>query len=264
MITLVARSFGRIAGPFAAILMVLSGFQLALVAVAASLARSGNFDRLAQIVPAALQPAIAPALTSFGRMTTVGYFDVLIVMLVAQWAIYVATEPAGEIESGLVDLLLARPMPRNRLVTRSLVVMIASTAMLTLAMGVGTLVGLSLLAPPGTAWPEVRVVLLMMAHLMLVAWCFGAAGLAAAGWARRRASALAPVAIAAVALYLVDVLGLWWKPAEALAHLSPSFYFHGGPILAGTADSVRNLSVLGVATVSATALAYWRFGRRDL
>lgn len=261
---LVARSFGRIAGPFVAIVAVLFAFQIALITVAASFARAGNFDRLAQLVPPALQMAVAPALTSFGRMTTIGYFDALIVMLVVQWAIFVATEPAGEIESGLVDLVLARSIPRNRLITRSLIVMTASTLMLTLGMGLGTWLGLVLLAPEGAAWPETRIVLSMIAHLTMVGWCYGAAALAASGWARRRASALAPVAIAAIGLYLVDVLGLWWRPAERLAHLSPSFYFHGGPILAGRADPVRNLTVLGAATVAATVLAYWRFGKRDL
>jgi ABC-type transport system involved in multi-copper enzyme maturation permease subunit len=261
---LVARSLGRVAAPWGAILAVLSGFQVALIAVAASLSSAGEFDRLANIVPSALRPVLGPALMSFGGMTLLGYFDVLIVMIVVQWAIYVSTEPAGEVETGLVDLLLARPIPRHRLVTRSLVVTFGSTLALTLAMGLGTWMGLLLLAPPGDAWPESRLLVLMIAHLTAVAWCFGAAGVAASGWARRRASALAMVAIASMVLYLVDFLGLWWSPMAAVARLSPFFYFHGGPLIAGTADAVRNLTVLGGATIAAVGVAYWRFERRDL
>lgn len=39
-----------------------------------------------------------------------------------QFASYVAAKPAGDVELGLVDLVLARPVPRHRLVTRSLIV----------------------------------------------------------------------------------------------------------------------------------------------
>jgi ABC-2 type transport system permease protein len=261
---LVLRSFGRVSSPFLSLLAILSGFQVALVAMASAFAESGNFERLVALVPAVLAPAISPALTSFDRMLTIGYFDVLIVMLVVQWAIYVGTEPAGEIESGLVDLVLARPVPRHRLVTRTLVVMMTTTLLLALGMLVGMLLGLMTLAPPDAPWPEGRLVRLMITHLTLVAWCFGAAALAVSGWARRRASAVAVVSIGAVALYLVDFLGLWWTPAEAVARFSPFFYFHGGTLIAGTADPVRNVLVLGSLTVSASLVAYARFARRDL
>ena len=264
MTALVARSLGRVAAPLVAILTVLSAFQVALIAVAASLSNAGEFERLAQIVPAALRPALGPALASFGTMTMLGYFDVLIVMIVVQWAIYVSTEQAGEVEAGLFDLLLARPLPRHRLVTRSIVVTLGSTLALTLAMGAGTLIGLWLLTPPGAAWPETRLVLLMMAQLTAVAWCFGAAGVAVSGWMRRRASAIAIVAIASMLLYLIDFLGHWWGPIDIVARLTPFYYFHGGPIIAGNSDPARDLAVLGTATLSCIVLAYWKFERRDL
>lgn len=264
MRTLVARSFGRVAAPFFAIAALLTGFQVMLIAVAASFAASGEFDRLGALVPAVLQPALAPALTSFGSMTTLGYFDVLIVMMVVQWAIYLGTEPAGEVESGLVDLILARPLPRHRVVTRTLIVTLGSTTAMTLAMGVGTLGGLWLFAPANVAWPSVRTVLVMIAHLSLIGWCFGAFGLAASGWFSRRASAIAAVAISSMAMYLIDFLGLWWSPMQWLGRLTPFYYFHGGPILAGTSDPAVNLPVLGLATVAGAIVAYWRIGKRDL
>lgn len=264
MIALVARSLGRVAAPLGALVAVLFGFQVALIAVAASFSRSGEFERLAQIVPAALRPALAPALTSFGSMAALGYFDAIIVLMVVGWAIYVATEPAADVESGLVDLVVARPVPRHRLITRSAVVSFGSTLALTLAMGIGTLTGLWLLAPPGVAWPEGRLLWLMISHLTLLSWCVGAAALAVSAWTRRRAAALAVVSIASMALYLVDSLGLWWSPMEMAARLTPFYYFHGGPLIAGTSDPAQNLTVLGIATIVALAVAYWRFETRDL
>jgi ABC-2 type transport system permease protein len=261
---LVGRSLGRIAAPFAGVLLILTGFQIALIAVAATFSESGNFERLSQLVPSVLQASLAPALISFDRMTTLGYFDALIVMMLVQWAIYVATEPAGDVEDGIVDLVLARPVPRHLLVTRTFIVMVATTTLLALAMLLGTVSGLALLAPANSSWPNGSTLLLMASHLTMVAWCFGAAGLAASAWTRRRTAAIAIVAIASVAAYLIDFLGLWWSPMETLARLTPFFYFHGGPLLAGTDNPLRNLSVLAGITAAFTICAYVRFQRRDL
>jgi hypothetical protein len=140
----------------------------------------------------------------------------------------------------------------------------ASTTAIVAAMCVSTLAGLLLLAPAGVAWPETRVWILMAAHLTLTAWSFGAIGLAAACWARRRGAAIATVAMTAIALWLLDFLGLLWPAAAVASRLSPFYYFHGGWILAGTAHSGRDLVVLGAITAAATSVAYWRFARRDL
>ena len=61
------------------------------------------------IAPTFVLQLMGPALTSFRGMVLFVYVDPLIVMLVVQFAIYLATEPAGEVESSLVDLVLARP-----------------------------------------------------------------------------------------------------------------------------------------------------------
>jgi hypothetical protein len=113
-------------------------------------------------------------------------------------------------------------------------------------------------------WPSVSVVATMAAHLALVAWCFGAAALAASGWARRRGSAIFVIAVAAIALYLIDFLATMWRPLEPLARLSPFHYFRGGEILAGTANAAQDLLVLGAFTVTGIGLAYFRFSTRDL
>ena len=264
MITLVARSFGRIARLLCAILVVLVGFQIALTAAAASFATAGDFDRLSQLTPAFIQQTLGPVLTSFQGMVTVGYFDALIVMLFVQFAIYLAAEPAGEIESSLVDLVLARPIPRHWLVTRSLLVMISTTVAFAGAMALGTWLGLLWLAPDGVQWPAPRTVLSFIAYLTIIAWCFGSASLAASGWARRRGAAQAVIAVAAMVAYLIDLLGMMWPPMRTVARISPFHYFHGSTILAGTADPVQDLGILGTLTVVGIVLAYWKFQRRDL
>src|SRR5476651_1075952 len=111
-------------------------------------------------------------------------------------------------------------------------------------MGIATWLGLHALAPEGALWPTPRVVLTLIAHLVMVAWCFGAAALAAAAWARRRAWAQGTVALAAVALYLVDFLGSLWAPLRRFGRLSPFHYYQGSAILDGTANTALNLAIL--------------------
>jgi len=264
VLTLLRRTVERVTLLLIVLTALLAAFQVALVATGASLADGGGFERLAGLAPAFVQQAFGPALTSFGGLTALGFFEPLIVMLAVQFAIYVATEPAGDVEAGLVDLILARPVPRHLLVTRSLVVMAGAAIVLPLAMGASLWVSLWLLAPPDARWPEARVVILLMSHLAAVSWCFGGAALAAAAWARRRGAAQVLVGVSAVALYLLEVVGEAWARAAWVARLSPFHHFHGGDILAGHTNPARDLTILVLIAAVGVVLAYWQFHRRDV
>ena len=197
-------------------------------------------------------------------MVTLGYFEPVPVLMLVLFTAYVASEPAGEVESGLVDLVLARPIGRHVIVTRTVLVMVLLPAAIVGAMTLALIAGLSWLAPPGAAWPDAGTVGLFIVYLLAIVWCFGAIALAVASRARRRAAAILPVAVAAVALYLLETLGDAWKPAEALGVLSPFNYFPGAAVLEGRANVAMDLSILGAVTLAATFVAYWQFSRRDV
>jgi len=264
MLTLVARSLRRIAPLTGGVAAILSAFQFALVAVAAAYERAGSFGQLGALVPDFAQGHLGAALASFASMTTTGYFEPAVVMLIAQFAIHLGAEPAADVETGIADIVLAHPLPRAWIVTRTLIVVAVVTAALVATMGTSTWLGLRWLAPPAAPWPQAGVVLQLMLNLTAVALCFAAATLAASGWARRRAQAQAPLAVAAIAAYLVWFLAGWWTPIRPLARLSPFQYFSGAAILRGAGRTLFNVSVLGAATAVASAIAYWRFERRDM
>jgi beta-exotoxin I transport system permease protein len=264
VIALVRRSFARIAPALAAIALVVAAFQAVLVAAAAVIVGGGGTGSLARLIPSFLQQSIGVAFLSFAGIATIGFFHAAVVMILVLFAVYLASEPAGDVESGIVDLLMARPLPRHWLVTRSIMVMTVSIALLSGVMGVALRIALALLSDAPETWPSLRVVLTLAVHLTIVAWCFGAWSLAASAWVRRRATAVAVVSIAAMAFYLLDFVGTIWKAAAGVASLSPFYYFHGGDILAGTANTTRDLAVLGAISAIGFALAYWRFDRRDL
>lgn len=261
------RSLAQSSRILLGVMALLVGFQLLIVIQASSYQQSQSFGRIAELMPGYLMRGLgnmALLLISFPGMVTAGYFHPVIVVMLALLAIYLATEPAQEVETGLVDLVLARAIPRHHLVTRSLLLMVFVVAMSTLAMGGGTWVGLRLFADPGWDWPPATTLASLLAHLGAVACCLGALGLAVAAGARRRNVAFGLVAFTAVVLYLVAFLALSWAPARLVAWLSPFYYYPAVAILAGVAPRWTNLLVLMSATSVLVAVAYWRFDRRDL
>jgi ABC-type transport system involved in multi-copper enzyme maturation permease subunit len=267
LLTLLRRSAVQSARVVIVILVLLVGFQLVLVVQAASYQQSQSFGRLAELMPGYLQRGLGNMtllLASFQGMVTLGYFHPIIVMLMAILAAYITSEPAYEVETGLVDVVLARPLQRHLLVTRSLVLAAACVAAAGLAMALGTWAGLRLFAERTWDWPSAGILFQLVAHLVAAGWCFGAAGLAVAAGARRRSTPFALVSVAAAFLYLTDLVAMSWAPARLLARLSPFHYYPAVSILAGTAPRWSNLAILLSATAVFAAIGYWRFARRDL
>ncbi len=265
MLTLVRRSLGRVPVVFGSVIVLLAVFQIALIAVARSFVLSGNFAWITQMAPPSfIRNTFGAAFTSFGGMAVIGFFEPLIIIMVVQFAIYLATEPAGEIESGLLDLILARPVMRRTLITRSLVVMTLGVLAATMTMGVATWAGLMALAPEGAEWPAMATVRLLMIHFAALAWCFGGAGLGCAAFVNRRTAASATIGLSAIALYLAEFVGASWPAVKYLSTISPFHYFKGPEILEGVAHTARNLTVLLGIGVTGIVIAYAQFARRDI
>ena len=114
MIALLVRSASQarylLLGSFA----LLFGFQLIIVGQAAEIERTQSFSRMADLLPGFLQRGLgskAMLLATFRGTVAFGYFHPVVCVLVAVVAMYILTEPAHEVESGLVDLELARAVP---------------------------------------------------------------------------------------------------------------------------------------------------------
>lgn len=267
LLALMGRAFGRVAGVTAGLAALLVGLQVVVVLIAASQERSQSFDLIQRMAPGFAQRAFGSTLSaflSFGGLVNFAYFHPVVILMLALFAAYVATELAADVEDGQVDLLLSRPIARYWLVTRSLALAIAIPLVIVLMMMASTWLALIAFAPPGARWPTASSLALMAAHLVALSWWFGTAGLAAGSVARRRLNAMGPVAIIAVSMFLLELLGGAWAPIAWTTPISPFHYFQGAAVMAGTADSARDFLVLGSASLAFTALAYWRFHARDV
>lgn len=248
-------------------LCLLGGFQIVIVGQASAIEEAHSFSRMTEFIPAFLQRGLGSRsllLATFKGTVAFGYFHPIVAVLTSMIAIYFTTEPAHEVESGLVDLTLARSVPRHAVVTRSLLLAAAVVTTAAILMAAGTWTGLRLFASPAFDAPSAVTSAQLLLHLVAVALCFGAFGLAVAAGARRWSTAFTTAALTAVLLYLVDFLAIGWPVMRPISWISPFHYYPALSILAGDAPPWRNLGVLLSAVAVCSAVAYWRFSERDL
>jgi ABC-type transport system involved in multi-copper enzyme maturation permease subunit len=247
--------------------VLLFGFQLIIVGQAAEIERTQSFSRMAELLPGFLQRGLgskAMLLATFKGTVSFGYFHPVVCLLVAIVGMYLTTEPAHEVESGLVDLELSRSVPRHRLLTRSLLLAALAVASASLLMFLGTQAGGRIFGAAGFDMPSVEVRVRLLAHLAGVAACCSGFALAVAAFSRRWMTAFTTAALATVVMYLVDFLAIGWRPMRDIVWISPFHYYPALSIVAGDAPPARNLVVLFSAAAAFVAVAYWQFQRRDL
>ena len=166
---------------------------------------------------------------------------------------------AGEEERGTLDLLLANPISRPRLVLEKLAALVAELALFAVILWGALAVGASA-ANMGIGLDKLAAATFDAALLALL---FGVLALLVGCLSGRRAQALAVPAVAAVAAYLVNALGAivsWLEPAQKA---SPFYhYVAGDPLRHGIAPSHSGLLLLAVAVLA--GLAPLAFTRRDL
>jgi ABC-type transport system involved in multi-copper enzyme maturation permease subunit len=248
-------------------LCLLTGLQIVIVGQAAAVEDVHGFSRMTELVPAFLQRGLGDKsllLVTFKGTVAFGYFHPVVAVLVSVLAMYFVTEPAHEVESGLVDLTLARAVPRHVIVTRSLLLTVGAVTAALVLMAAGTRVGLRVFASPEFDAPSPATGALMLLHLGAVALCFAGFALAVASGARRWSTAFTIAAFTAVGMYLLDFLAIGWRPMRLVDWISPFHYYPALSILAGDAPPWRNVGILLSAAAGFTAIGYWRFSRRDL
>lgn len=263
--TLVRRSLSRHRALLLGLGGLLSAFQFLLVVVATNYQEQGLFAQAAALVPAFVQEALGGTLlVSFGGTVALGFFHPVVMLALSCGGIYLASEPAGEVEHGLVDLVVARPVPRHLIITRSAIVYAGGIGAIVALIFVANETAVRLMAPSGvTLFARTRL-LWVAANLLAVVWCLGAGGLALGAAASRRAAAAGAMALLAVFLYLLHFAAAAWTRLRPAARISPFHYYESMPTLLGLAQPVRNIVGLLIATSILIAVAQVVYSRRDL
>ena len=267
MIALLQRSAARARFALLGVGLLLCAFQIVIIGQAVEVHRMNAFSNVANLMPAFLQRGLgskAMILATFRGTVAFGYFHPVVCLLVSVLAMYIATEVAQEVEAGLVDLELARSVPRHRLLTRSLLLAHVAAALVIVLMAVGTWIGIRVFDASGLDLPSPNVRIRLLVNLYALASCFCGFALLVAASSRRWAPAFTLVALCTVIAYILDFLALGWRAMGSVAWISPFHYYPALSVIAGDAPMARNVLVLVTAAVLMSAAAYWQFERRDL
>jgi ABC-2 type transport system permease protein len=266
-LTLLAHSFKRARTLVLVMGALLAIFQVFLIVVAKSLQKSNAFAQIGALIPPFMREMLGPSLTSFlsfDGLVCVGYFHLAVMGSLVALSIALSTAPTSEIETGFMDLILARPLARHWIITRSILVLgVCTLALLAMMMG-GTWAGLQMLAPKDVAWPASGLILSLAINLGLLMLCWGGVAMAIGSASRRRSVAGALAGLLALATFLMDYVARAWPPAESVAWLSPFRYYSPFELLMGSPLPARNLIVLAGIASTGFALAYILFSKRDI
>jgi len=247
--------------------LLLGALQLVLIFVAGALHSSGAFDQLSALLPPFARQLLGPSFAivmSFGGIVCMGYFEVAVMGALIALAVTLATVPASEIEIGFMDLILARPLARHWIITRTVALTTLVTAALLALMVGGTWAGLQMFAPAGVPWPSATLINSLAANLGMLTLSWGGVAMAIGAASSRRSVAGGSAGLLALTTFLLDYVARLWQPAEKIAWLSPFRYYNPFDLISGNPLPLRNLVVLGAIAVAGFAAAYVLFARRDI
>lgn len=241
------------------------GLYVALiVAVWPSIRDSAQLSKAFADYPDALKQLFGGD-ASFDFATSAGYlnaelFSLMYPLLLTVFAIaFGASTLAGEEERGVLDLVLAYPVRRQRLVTEKTVALVAALVGLAVASGVTMLVTGALVDLGSSVGDLVAAVV----GSTLVALVTGALALLVGAWTGRRAAAIGVAAAVFGAAYLVQVVGAFVEAFEGLRWLSP-MYLANGTMPIRTGWPWARFGVLLLVAAVLIAVAREVFARRDL
>ena len=250
---------------------LLGAFQVLLIVIASSIHRtaesSSSFTSLADLLPPFVRAFFGPSMTafiSFHGMVCQGYFHPLVQGATVALAIAVGTMPTAEIESGFMDLILSRPLARHWIITRSLIVLILCMAAIIGLMLAGTWTGLVVFGPKAVAWPTLRLIGSFAVNLAFLMFAWGGVAMAFGAVSRRRGVAGTSAGLLALVMFLLDFAAQAWSPAQAVAWLSPFYYYNVLGLIMGVPLRPGDLWVLAGMAVVGFVFAQIFFAKRDL
>ncbi len=213
-------------------------------------------DMILDLVKAQIPAFTFPAFAAFGFMhpgALVGSSAVIVMF---------ATAPAGERDSGLLDLLLSRPVTRTKHLLASLLGIVITATAMPLCLLAGCATGLALVDVPGELpWTAYVPAAGLLACLLAAV---GGFSLLVGATAQRRGTAAARIAAVLLVTYVVDTLTKVFGSLDALRWATPFHYFD--PITATIDEGGHwgDAAVLLGAAVVPTLLAFRCWRTRDL
>lgn len=263
ILTLLKRNVRHQRGLLASLAVGMSAFTVLIVNIAAAFDSGPGFTEILNILPpflrnlagAQISDASFPAFVAFAFQHPAVMTPSIAVMIVA------ATIPAGERDTGTLELLLARPLARWRYLAATVLTLLIDALTLAASLVLGLIVGFALVDAEGElSWTRYLACAFGFAILLLALGGF--AMLVGAG-APRRGTAVVRVVAVIVPLYVIEALADLWAPLQTIRWLSPFHYFKPISVVMTGVPAHHPLVLAGILLVC-TAGAFAWFIRRDV
>jgi ABC-2 type transport system permease protein len=238
-------------------------FCLAVVMTAIYPTVRGNplISRIHEIYPKAFLSmfGITDMTTGAGFLRAELFSLIVPMLMVAMAVMWGGDIIAGEEDRGTIDLLLANPVSRRRVLFEKWAALLIGIVVVVAGLAVGFAVTIPIVHMR-ISWPNLMAVITASALLSL---CFGTFAMAVGAASGRRGFARGVIAMVAVVAYLVSVLPdlvSWLRPVRPL---SPWYHALGVDPLT-TGFRVGHLAVVVALTIIAFVAGMVRFNDRDL
>ena len=166
----------------------------------------------------------------------------VLTLLWANETMYCTRFPAGEIDRGTIDVLLALPVSRRRIYLCETIGFLAGGALMLGAGAIGYAIGSQTL--PIESRPEWTLVSLILFNLFCLYIAIGGVAFLVSSLSERRGRAVFTVFTIIVASFLMNFLAQFWSPAQPFAFLSVVEYYQPANILKTGSLAFGDIAVL--------------------
>jgi len=242
----------------------LGGLAAITVAFYPSVRDQPGFSELIESLPPQLLAAFgvedaSELITPVGLVNSRLYASVGSILAIV-FAVSIGTQSvAGEEERGTMDLMLAQPVMRTRIVLESFVAMVVLVAVLAMSL----LVVLVIASPAFGLDLSVTGIIAANVGMALLALVHGALALALGGLTGKRKLTLGVVTAVVATGFFVNGFATLVEALQPLRTVSPFHWFLGPDPLANGFDG-PSLAKMTITTLVLVAVAVWGFNRRDV
>jgi len=242
----------------------LVAFETLLTWASAQVERNAGLRALVQILPPAVQDMLASQLAyvSFPGAVAFGFGHPVALAASISFVIVAATTPVAELETGFLDLVLARPVPRRGYLVASLASVALGSLIAPAALLAGAALGLSLVdLPSELPWTRYARSAVELGALLLG---LGGCSMLLGAGAKRRGTAIGRAVGFTLGSFFLDFLAQLRSEIRWAQYLSPFHYFRPVPAAITPELPLVSLIALGGLFLVTTAIAFVVFERRDI
>ncbi len=264
MLNLMRRQLGRHGLFLVAVMLVLGAFEFLICALVASIDVEGMFGEVTRFAPPVIRAMIEQNMAggSPAAVLSFGWNHPVVHALLTAVAITLAARAiAGEVESGVIEMVMAQPLSRARYFMAQVAFAALALFLVLLAGLLGTAAGQR--AYSLEAFEAGRLASLFVNAFLLQAAIY-AVTLLASAFAREAGRAAIVGVLVAVISFLVNTIATLWDKAAFAKPFSLHHYFEPREILVQGHLAMPSLLILGAVAGLATVAAFAHFARRDL